>query len=213
MIVDDHPAVLKGMKVLFEEMDYEVVATALNEQQFFNFYATSKVLPDIVFMDIKIPDCKGGGARLTKEILQQYPELKVIGFSSEDKAYLIKQMVNNGANAYISKSASPTNYNTVINKVLNGESTFYFKDIDAQDKEYKYYSLKQLNNKVYNFNDSQVEFLCFCTTDLSYADIGKQMNKSEHQIEYIRKSISDVLGICTRQELAIYATNNMIQQD
>ena len=61
LLADDHPLFLDGLQNLLATRGYEVVATAGNGRE-----ALAKVQefkPDILLMDIFMPECDGSGAR------------------------------------------------------------------------------------------------------------------------------------------------------
>ncbi len=99
LIVDDHPAICKGLVAIFEpELDIEVVGIATTRQGAVSVYQEKQ--PDIVIMDLGL----GGevcGIDAIREIRAQFPTAKIIVFSALRGDEDVYQALRAGA-AYIS---------------------------------------------------------------------------------------------------------------
>ncbi len=117
-ITDDHYVVLRGIETLLKELpNIEVLsihesAKATLEQFEYN-------LPDILFLDINLPDING--IVLTKQLLKLYPTLKIIGLTNHEDVSFVKRMLDNGAYGYLLKNAHKEELLTAIETVNNGE--------------------------------------------------------------------------------------------
>lgn len=83
LLVDDHPLVRAGLRLLLAEGgDAEVVGEAADGQTALEM--ATVLQPDVVLMDCLLPGL--GGAEATKLQLAAHPRLKVLGFSALDDA-------------------------------------------------------------------------------------------------------------------------------
>lgn len=83
-------------------------------------FKLKKSIPDVVLMDIEMPE--KGGIAATYEIVNQYPEIKVLiqtVFEDDDKIFAA---ICAGASGYILKSTSPARLVESIQEVHNGGS-------------------------------------------------------------------------------------------
>jgi two-component system response regulator NreC len=122
LLVDDHAVVRLGMRMLFEsEPDIEIVGEAENAQD--ALAAVKELKPDIVLMDIGLPDISGiEAARLIKE---QHPDVAVVALTiHEDKEYFFK-MLDAGASGYVPKRAAPEELITAIRAAAANEVYLY----------------------------------------------------------------------------------------
>ena len=122
LLVDDHAVVRLGMRMLFEsEPDFEIVAEADNARDALTAVQESK--PDIVLMDIGLPDISGiEAARLIKE---NHPDVAVVALTiHEDKEYFFK-MLDAGATGYVPKRAAPEELITAIRAAAANEVYLY----------------------------------------------------------------------------------------
>jgi len=110
------------MRMLFEsEPDIEIVAEADNARD--ALVAVEELKPDIVLMDIGLPDISGiEAARLIKE---QNPDVAVVALTiHEDKEYFFK-MLDAGASGYVPKRAAPEELITAIRAAAANEVYLY----------------------------------------------------------------------------------------
>ncbi len=100
LIADDQTLFREGLKDLLEdEKGIKVVGEAKTGPEAIEL--VKKLKPDVVLMDIKIPEVDGISA--TKIIREKFPETNVIILSSyEDEAH-ITEAISAGANGYLSK--------------------------------------------------------------------------------------------------------------
>ena len=104
LLVDDHAVIRLGMRMLFDsEPDIEIVAEAENGQEALE--AVQQFDPDIVLMDIGLPDISGIEA--TRRIKEQSPKTAIVALTiHEDQEYFFK-MLDAGATGYVPKRAAP----------------------------------------------------------------------------------------------------------
>ena len=116
-LADDHAVVRHGMTALLEtEQDIEVVRTASNGQQAVQL--VKKLRPDIVVMDIAMPELNGIDA--TRQISEVCPEVKVIMLSMHESSEHIYQALKAGAKGYLLKESAGKEVATAIRAVSAG---------------------------------------------------------------------------------------------
>ncbi|MBU4225760.1 MAG: response regulator transcription factor [Chloroflexi bacterium] len=138
LLVDDHQVVRSGLRMLLAgESDVEIVGEAGTAKEALD--AVPQLTPDIVLMDIGLPDMSG--IQATREIKRLYPEVAVVALTiHEDEEYFFK-MLEAGANGYVPKRAAPEELLTAIRAAAKGEVYLYpslakllVKDFLAQDR-------------------------------------------------------------------------------
>lgn len=120
LLVDDQPLVRMGFSmVLSAQDDIEVIAeandgvTALQQ--------VSQLLPDIVLMDVRMPNMNGIEA--TKEIVEKYPDTKVLVLTTFDIEEYAFAALRAGAGGFLSKDALPEELVQAIRSVAAGDAT------------------------------------------------------------------------------------------
>jgi two-component system, NarL family, response regulator LiaR len=103
MIVDDHPIVRDGMKnmlLVFDDLEFageaESGRAALDRLR--------QGLPDVILMDIAMPDM--GGIAAVRAILEVHPHLKIIMLTSYPEDDLIQESLEAGAIGFLLKNTS-----------------------------------------------------------------------------------------------------------
>jgi two-component system response regulator NreC len=103
ILADGHQKVREGLALLLAgEPDMHVVGEAED------CCTTMKLIqahsPQVVIMDISMPDLNGVEA--TRQILSQYPRLKVIALSMHSDSLFVLNMLNAGASGYLLKDCA-----------------------------------------------------------------------------------------------------------
>jgi len=118
LVTDDHPlfrdALIGALSQGLTEATVRGAASvfALHE-------ALNIALPDLVLLDLHLPDASGFSALV--HVRAQYPELPVIVISAHEEPTVIQRALAHGAAAYITKSAAPDQMIAIIQTVLDGD--------------------------------------------------------------------------------------------
>ena len=117
-IVDDHAVVIDGLRTMLGTYPHLQVDYTTQYGNELLCFLQSSVL-DVLLMDIQMPELSG--IDLCKQITKQYPQTKVIAFSSFDDSNYVKQIFRSGAKGYLLKNADKQTILTAIETVMNGE--------------------------------------------------------------------------------------------
>lgn len=210
LLVDDHAVIRLGMRMLFDsEADIEIVAEAENGAQAIT--AVQQHHPDIVLMDIGLPDMSGIEA--TRRIKEQSPETSIVALTiHEDKEYFF-QMLDAGATGYVPKRAAPQELITAIRTAAAGEvylfpsmAKYLVKDYLSQQTEDKEKdSLSELTPR-------EQEVLILLADGATNADIADELFISPKTVARHRENIMRKLNLHSRTELVKYAIRKGIIQ-
>ena len=117
MLVDDHDVVRTGLRSFLEtQAGFEVIAEAKNGLQALE--KAKETHPDIVIMDITMPDMDGMEATL--QLKKLYPECQILALTVHaDKQYFM-EMLAAGASGYITKQAAAEELVAAIKAIASG---------------------------------------------------------------------------------------------
>lgn len=119
LLVDDHRMVREGIRLLIEQQeDIAVIGEAEDGESGIRLATTLK--PDVVVMDIGLPDVSGIEA--TREILSEAPETRVMSLSIHRDPSFVKEMVAAGARGYVVKDSAFRDLVDGVRTVHEGKS-------------------------------------------------------------------------------------------
>ncbi len=103
LLADDHRIMRSGLHSLLDkEPDMEVVAEAENGRM--TVQLARKLSPDVVIMDISMPDLNGIEA--SRQILSDAPDIKVVALSMHSDEQFVVEMLDAGASGYLLKDCA-----------------------------------------------------------------------------------------------------------
>ncbi len=118
LLADDHTIVRQGLRALLDSQeDIEVVGEAENGREAFE--KTKQIAPDIVVLDITMPNLNGIEA--TRQIKKLNPEIKVIVLTVHDNEEYVHQVLQAGASGYLLKESAVSDLVSAINAVKKGD--------------------------------------------------------------------------------------------
>ncbi|MEQ8771042.1 MAG: response regulator transcription factor [Phycisphaerales bacterium] len=118
ILVDDHAMMRGGVRSILEHAEHvTVVAEADNGRD--GITLASKHAPDVVLMDIAMPDLNGIEA--TRKILANDPKIAVIALSMHSDARYVTGMLDAGARGYLLKTCDSDELLRAIEAVRNGK--------------------------------------------------------------------------------------------
>jgi DNA-binding NarL/FixJ family response regulator len=117
LVVDDQSLVRQGLRALLElESDLDVVGEAENGQVAINLIPS--LCPDVILMDIRMPVVDGVAA--TKEISQNFPDIKVLVLTTFDDDEYVSAAMKYGAMGYLLKDTPSEELAAAIRAVHKG---------------------------------------------------------------------------------------------
>ena len=203
-LVDDHILVRNAISDLLKKNNFEVVCEAGNGKIFFH-YLSVHPLPDIVLLDINMPEMDG--YTTMEAIAKKYKEHKVIALSMYDSEQSILRMIKAGAKGYLLKESQPKELIDAIETVYS--KGFYYSEM-VKDKLVK--NLSQVTSKnnsaTLEFTNKEIEFLHHFCTELSYKEIGVKLGMSARTVEGYRDELFEKTSVNTRIGLILFAIKN-----
>ena len=119
LLVDDHAIVRLGLRTVFERTkDISVIGEAGSVKEAVD--AASRLAPDIVLMDMRMPD--GSGVDACREILAVRPETRVLFLTSYHDEEALFSAVFAGARGFLLKEIGGDALLTAVRAVAAGQS-------------------------------------------------------------------------------------------
>ena len=201
MLVDDHELIRKGVRGYLERRpQLSVVAEAGTVRQAVSRAATER--PDIVVMDIQLPD--GSGIEACRAIRSEMPETKLImltGFANDDA---VMSSIMAGASAFLLKTTSGEDIANAIEKVAGGESLLdpgVTKRLLEQVREMAAAGRRDDRPKLTENENKILERIAEGKTN---REIAGEIYLSEKTVKKYVSNILDKLNLRRRSEAAAY---------
>ncbi|WP_395747303.1 response regulator [Prosthecobacter sp.] len=118
LIVEDHPVFREGLALLTTGIPGHVVCGEAGTARH-AFDAISKLNPDLVLMDLNLPD--KNGLELLRDIRSLRPELPVLVISMHEEEIYGEPVLRAGGRGYIMKYEDTDKVKDAITKVSNGQ--------------------------------------------------------------------------------------------
>jgi two-component system response regulator DevR len=119
LVVDDHEVVRQGLVALLDRREsFQVVAEAGTVAEAIE--QAQRVRPDIVIMDVRLPD--GSGIEACREIRAELPETRIVMLTSFPDEEAVLSAIVAGASGYLLKQVRARDLVAALEAVGRGES-------------------------------------------------------------------------------------------
>jgi len=210
LLVDDHEVVRSGLKMLLDGAgDVVIIGEAGTASEAINKVSTT--MPDVVLMDISLPDISGIEA--TMEIKRLWPEVAVVALTIHEGEEYFFKMLEAGASGYVPKRAAPEELLTAIHVAASGEVYLYpsLAKLLVQDflsSESPSHSEATLNELTPREN----EVLAHLAEGGNNVEIANILSISPKTVARHRENLMRKLNLHSRTELVKYAIRKGIIQ-
>lgn len=202
-IADDEVLIRQGIKnLLLQENDFKIDFEASNGNELIDILTKVKRLPNIILMDINMPECNGVDA--TKLITAKYQSIKIIAVSSYTSDAFIKKMLTVGAVCYISKNFSTADLIFRIKKVH--QNGFYYEQSFLKFINKNLKKDAQLNP--HEISDREIEVLQLICDQKSSMEIADELQISPRTVDGHRNSLLAKTKSKNIVGLVVYAIQN-----
>jgi len=200
MLVDDHAMVRKGLATFLKVFDdLELAGEA--ESGAAAIQLCGEVLPDVILMDMVMPDMDGATA--TRAIRQQFPHVQVIALTSFKEGDLIKNALEAGAIAYLLKDVSADDLVRAIRAAHAGRATLSPEAAQALVEK-----ANQPPAPGLDLTEREREVLALMVEGLNNTQIAGRLTVSPSTIKSHVSNILSKLGVASRTEAVTLALRN-----
>ncbi len=201
-IADDHEIVREGFVTLLNSFDeLEVLFDTSNGQELLDRLKNS-ALPDVILLDVDMPILDG--VETLKALRSAYGDkVKVLGLSMHEEYFIVQNLLELGANGFISKSASAKQVKNAILTVM----------------EYDFFLSPQMSKSLFGskFKDSagcaelskvEEEIVVLICNQLNNKQIAAELKLSPNTVNAYRTKILEKTEATNAAGLVVYAIRN-----
>jgi len=197
LVADDHYVVRMGLIALVNTaQDMEVAGEAADGAQAIEMF--SKLNPDVVLMDSRMP--VKDGTEATAEILEQFPEARILMLTAYDGDADIRRALEAGVSGYVLKRSTGDNLLPALRAVAKGEQ-WMPKDVTSRLASRK--SFEQLTPR-------ELQVLNELAKGLANKQIADSLKITEHTVKDHVKNILAKLRVADRTEAVAVAVQRGI---
>jgi len=202
VLADDHRITREGLlSMLNNEVGMEVVGEAENGREAVKL--AQELLPDLVIMDVTMPDLNGIEA--TRMITSGAGEINVIAISMYSDKQFVQGMIQAGASGYLLKDCAFEELLNAIRVVVSGNTYLSPAIARIVVKDYLDKLSKDGSSASSILTTREREVLQLIAEGMSTKKIASHLGVSIKTIETHRRQIMGKLGIFSIAELTKYA--------
>jgi DNA-binding NarL/FixJ family response regulator len=208
LIADDHPLVRQAIRSELESQgDIKLVGEASDGEE--AVALASRLLPDLVIMDISMP--KLNGIEATRAIKAKLPGVKVLVLTVHSDTEHILGILEAGAAGYLTKSVFGEEVVTAIRAVMSGENVLSSPLLHQILANAYQSGAKPLELKGgESLNPREIEILRLLARGMSNRDIASHLNLSLQTIKGYSVTIFSKLQVGSRTEAVIKGLRSRI---
>lgn len=229
MLADDHILFMDSLQYLLETNGVDVIGQARNGRE--AIYKAKILQPDIILMDIRMPECSGIEA--LKKIKTETPCIKVIMLTTSEDEEDIFDAIRYGASGYLIKSADGKQLIHALEQVACGEvdissglATRILQEfrkrgierggmINPKSSKYKGNLSEQRNGgeEYSDFTERQWEILKQVASGVTYKEVGSMVGLTERTVKYHMGNIIEQLQLDNRAQVIAYVSKHKFFED
>jgi len=202
LIVDDHPIVRQGLKLLIDqEPDLIVCGEAENARSVLP--AIHDLKPSIAVIDLSLG--RDSGIELIKTIRLQHPDLPLLVLSMHDETLHAERALRAGAKGYIMKQEAPEKVIVAIRQVLQGK--IYVSDAMSAKMLNTFIDSRrdEPSSPIELLSDRELQVFQLLGRGLGTRQVADQLNVSIKTVEAYRANIKEKLNLKGSAELVQHA--------
>jgi RNA polymerase sigma factor (sigma-70 family) len=203
LIVDDHAVLRDGIRSMLErQTDIIVAGEAANGRQAIS--KVSELLPDIVLMDVAMPDMNGIEA--TRQIKSLYPQVKILVLTQHDNREYVAALLQAGASGYTLKRSGGRELINAIHHV--SEQGAFLEPGITQHVLDEYKDTNDIKSKIPHLTEREQQILKLVVSGVSTKEIAQSLGISPKTVSVHRSNLMMKLGVQNSFELIRFAAQH-----
>ncbi|MCW5880807.1 MAG: response regulator transcription factor [Anaerolineae bacterium] len=201
-LVDDHTVVRSGLRLLLDgQADLMVIGEAPTGAEAVE--QANQLHPDVVVMDITLPDFDGVEA--TRRLRALWPTARILALTMHDEDAYLVAFLEAGGMGYVGKSAADRDLVNAIRTVARGEVFLQPSGVQAIVREHRHAGGAQRVVGPDVLSERERQVLELTAKGFTSREIGEQLAVSPRTVETYRERIMGKLDLTHRSELVEYA--------
>lgn len=205
LIVDDHDLFRDGIASLLRARGYEVVGEASDGLE--AIARTRELLPDLVLMDIRMPNM--GGLEATRIIKAEQPTVNVVILTVSDDEEDLFEAIKSGARGYLLKKLKSEVFFELISGVASGEAPVSPRMASKMLEEFSRQGKAGIGTGADSvLTERERDVLQLVAQGKMNKEIAFDLTISESTVKYHLRNILDKLHLDNRAQVMAYAARH-----
>lgn len=210
-IVDDHNLFRKGLIKLINAINDSRYFIVLEAESGKDLMAKidRKALPDIIIMDIEMPDM--GGFDAVRWLQEHHPDINILVISMVETEEAIVRMIKLGVKGYLSKDIETSDLAAALRSISNKK--FHYTDFITGKLIHSIIRADEndLGDKLFfSLSEREREFIRHACSEMTYDEIASHMHVSPRTVDNYRESVFKKTKVKTRVSLALFAVKHKL---
>jgi two-component system, NarL family, response regulator DevR len=200
LLGDDSEVVRTGLRTLLGlEASLEIVAEAANVAG--GVEASSRLKPDVVLLDIRLPD--GSGVDACRQILARSPDSRVLILTSVIDNTVVDDAIRAGAHGYLLKEIDGRGLVTAIRDVAAGKSILDPAITARVMQIVKSGNTGSTRDTLASLSPQEKRVLALIAEGCTNKEVGARLNLSEKTVKNYLSTVFEKLHVSRRAEAAV----------
>jgi DNA-binding NarL/FixJ family response regulator len=201
LLADDHTMVRQGFRLILSlQSDMEIVGEAGNGQEAIGL--AEKLQPDVVVMDIAMPEINGIEA--TRRVLIASPRTRVLALSMHKDSAYVREVLKAGARGYLLKDSVDNDLVTAVRAVARGEGYLSPAVSEAVLSDYR----RHVTDPMDLLTAREREVLQYIAEGKTNKEIATALKLSVYTVDAHRSRVMEKLNLHSTGELVRFALRN-----
>ncbi|GGU51030.1 virulence factors putative positive transcription regulator BvgA [Pseudomonas laurentiana] len=197
LIVDDHPTIRIGLKMLLEQHRYHVVGESGDGVE--SVQLIRELKPDVVVLDIGIP--RLDGLSVLKRLRLLEPPPRILVYTGQPAELFSRRCLDAGASAFVHKEETEQSFLAALKAVVSGYA--YFPDMSLRGP------MASEGERLTDLSDQEMVVLRLLAAGRSNKDIAEEMMLSPKTISTYKTRIMEKLQVSSLVEMVDLANRNL----
>jgi two-component system response regulator NreC len=189
LLIDDHPIVRTGLRFVLEQGD-QLSVIGEGESGGDAIRLAERLRPDVIFMDISMPDMDGMEA--TRRIKALNPAVRILIVSTHDDDEYVLGALQAGANGYLLKRCPPHELRSAVLRIHAGERVVHHSLVQALISSAVNKPAQPIKDTL---SDREREVLQLLAEGATSKEMAKVLGLTPKTVENHRARILDKLGV------------------
>ena len=200
LIADDHTLMRQGLRQLCEGLGgFTVLAEAENGAQAVELTRTAQ--PDVILMDIVMPDIDGVEA--IRQIMRETPSARIIALTMYRQEQYMLDAIRAGARGYLLKTVDAQELIAAVEAVQRGD--YLIDPIIAAHVLGEFHMQMPEPARIEPLTESEMAVLRLVARGVDNQDIAQALNYSVYTVANRLRTIYEKLHVTNRTQAALYA--------